>query len=239
MQNTINTEAHALAAIVLPAANDKQFTAAMQAASIATEYVIDSQDMYELGAAELGEFKRIGTELEERRRFLIDPIQQGIDNINAMFRPVRERIQAADRELRARMLEWANKEKARIAAENATREAAAREARERMEREAAEAATAGREEEAFAMRQAAEVMSAPVRSVVVPKTAGVSTRSNWKATVTDLSQLVAFVAANPEHMNLLQANQAAITALAKAQKQGMKVPGVKAWNDAGVTVRTR
>jgi hypothetical protein len=238
MQNTTNTDAAALA-IVLPKENDKQFTTAMQAASLATEYIIDSQDMYELGAVELGEFKRIATELEERRRFLVDPIQQGIDNINAMFRPVRERIQAADKELRARMLEWKNKETARIAAENAQREAAAREARQRMEREAAEAATAGREEEAFAMRQAAEVMSAPVRAAVIPKSAGVSTRSNWKAMVTDLQQLVAFVAANPEHLNLLQANQTAITALAKAQKQGMKVPGVKAWNDAGIAVRSR
>jgi hypothetical protein len=238
MQNTTSTDATALA-VVMPKENDKQLTAAMQAASIATEYIIDSHEMYELGAAELVEFKRIGTELEERRRFLVDPIQQGIDNINAMFRPVRERIQAADKELRARMLEWTNKETARIAAENAAREAAAREARQRMEREAAEAATAGREEEAFAMRQAAEVMSAPVRTVAVQKTAGISTRSNWKAMVTDLSQLVAFVAANPEHLNLLQANPQALTALAKAQKQGMKVPGVKAWNDAGVAIRSR
>jgi hypothetical protein len=238
MQNITNTEATALA-VVMPQENDKQFFAATAAASIAVEYVIDSQEMYELGADELLAFKRITTELEERRTSITKPLNETLRNVNALFQPVLARVEAASRELRARMLEWSNKEKARIAAENATREAAAREARQRMEAEAAAAATAGREEEAFAMRQAAEVMSAPVRSVAIQKTAGISTRSNWKAMVTDLSQLVAFVAANPEHLNLLQANQQALTALAKAQKQGMKVPGVKAWNDAGVAVRSR
>jgi hypothetical protein len=234
-----SAEASALPLVVLPRENDQQFSAATRAASIAADYLIDSQDMYELGALELQSFKRIEEELEARRRSITDPINQGLRNTNALFNPVIQRVQEASRILRGRMVEWANKERARIAAENAERERLAREERQRMEAAAREAADQGREEEAFAMQQTAQLMTAPARATTTQKVAGVSTRSNWKAECQDLAQLVAWVSQNPDSLNLLQANTAALTALAKAQKDKMKVPGVRAWNDAGMTVRTR
>jgi hypothetical protein len=225
--------------VILPRENDQQFSAAVRAASIASDYLIDSQEMYELGAEELKEFKRIEEDLDARRRSITDPINQGLRNANALFNPVIQRVQEASRILRGRMVEWSNKERARIAAENAERERQAREERQRMEAAARAAADAGREEEAFAMQQTAQLMTAPARATTAPKVGGVSTRSNWKAECVDLAQLVAWVVEHPDNLNMLQANPAALTAMAKAQKDKMKVPGVRTWNDAGMTVRTR
>lgn len=75
------------------------------------------------------------------------------------------------------------------------------------------------------------VIAPPVTvASTTPKIAGIVHRDNWSARVTDLKALVKYVAAHPEHLNLLQPNTTALNQLAKAMKTNLKVDGVQAFN---------
>jgi hypothetical protein len=77
-----------------------------------------------------------------------------------------------------------------------------------------------------------EQLAAPPPPVAVARTtptvAGIVHRTTWSARVVDLIALVKFVAANPSHIGLLQANQAALNAQARSLKAAMRLPGVQA-----------
>lgn len=75
------------------------------------------------------------------------------------------------------------------------------------------------------------VMAPPITlASTTPKIAGIVHRENWTARVTDFKALVQYVAAHPEHLNLLKANDTALTQLARALKSNLKVAGVQAVN---------
>jgi hypothetical protein len=224
-------------AVAMPSPNDRQFAFALSEAAVAGDYIVDSADMAEFAAAQLVEYKRQSEALEARRVAITGPMNVALRNVNALFKPVMDRLDEASRLLRSRLLDFNRKEQQRIAEENAARERAAREAREAIEARAREAANAGRAEEAFALKAGASVLTAPVAPMRAAKVAGVSTRTNWTADCTDLATLVAYVAQHPEYLNLLQANQQAITALAKAQKSALAIPGIRAYDRGGVAIR--
>lgn len=67
---------------------------------------------------------------------------------------------------------------------------------------------------------------------------GVTSRDNWKAEVIDFHALVRFVAgAGEEYMTLLMPNESALNKLSKALDGKIKIPGVRPFNDRGLTVR--
>lgn len=62
-----------------------------------------------------------------------------------------------------------------------------------------------------------------------PRLSGLSFRDHWRAEVSDFRQLVAAVARNPTLLNLIEPNLAALNHLARAQKQALRIPGVRVW----------
>jgi hypothetical protein len=228
---------HTSIVVAIPRSDDRQFARALSEAAVASDYVIDSPDMAEFAAAQLAEYKRQSEAIEARRVSITGPMNVSLRNVNALFKSITDKLDEASRLLRSRMLEYSRREQQRIAEENATRERAAREARQELEARAAEAANAGRQEEAFALSTGASVLTAPVTPVRVAKVAGISTRTNWIAECTDLAALVDYVSKHPEYLNLLQPNQAALTAIGKAQKSALKIPGVRAYDRGGIAVR--
>jgi hypothetical protein len=81
----------------------------------------------------------------------------------------------------------------------------------------------------------------PVMAAVIPQTyaraAGVSKpRDNWSCEVVNLYDLVKYAATNPEWTGLLMANMTALNSLAKAQKQLLNIPGIKAVNNQTISV---
>jgi hypothetical protein len=119
-------------------------------------------------------------------------------------------------------------ERARLAEEQRLRELARQEEETRRLHEAAALERDGAHEEAAA------VLEEPIRPAAVlvqketPKVSGISFRENWSAKVVSLPKLIAFVAAHPEHANLLMPNTAALNGLARSLKQGMRIDGVEA-----------
>lgn len=73
----------------------------------------------------------------------------------------------------------------------------------------------------------------------VPKVAGIVHRDNWSARVVSLPALIKFVAAHPEHQNLLAPNTAALNSLARSMKSNLKIDGVQAVNTPSVAASVR
>lgn len=84
-------------------------------------------------------------------------------------------------------------------------------------------------------------VAAPPVSVArtVPKVASIVHRENWSARVVSLTALIKYVAAHPEHQNLLTPNTAALNSLARAMKANLKVDGVQAVNTPIVAAASR
>lgn len=106
-----------------------------------------------------------------------------------------------------------------------------------LEREAHATANADLQAEAEALLdQPVYVPPAPL-APAVQKVAGVSHRETWSAQLVNLDTLIKFVAAHPEHTNLLTFNQTAANQLARSMKGNLKVDGVRALNTPVVAAR--
>lgn len=150
-------------------------------------------------------------------------------------REERERIEAEARETARRA-----REEADLIAKEAADAAAAGDAAKaaELQQQATETAAAGAAQAETIAMEAEMVTAAPVPvATAAPKVAGLSTRQNWKARLTDKMALIAFIAQHPEHQHLLDVNQSAINQLAKAQKDAMRLPGVEAYPDAVLSAR--
>ena len=88
-----------------------------------------------------------------------------------------------------------------------------------------------------------QVLVEPIETaVVVPKrkpvAEGATMRVSWKAEVVSLVQLCEAVAAGNAAQQLVQPNMVALNMMARAQKQGMHVPGVRAVKEETMQVRS-
>jgi hypothetical protein len=153
----------------------------------------------------------------------------------------------AERLVKASMSEFTvEQERLRQAEERRLQEAARQEEESRLLAEAA-----ALEREAVAthddglLQEAHELIERPIVAPpvsvarTVPKVSGVVHRENWSARVTSVAALIKFVAAHPEHQNLLTPNQAALNQLARAMKSNLRIDGVQAINTPTVAAGAR
>jgi selenocysteine-specific translation elongation factor len=80
------------------------------------------------------------------------------------------------------------------------------------------------------------VTAVPPAPVLAPeaKLAGANEATTYSAEVTDLAALIAYVAANPMFVNLLQANGPALNSQARALKEAYAIPGTKLVRKTGL-----
>ncbi len=228
-------------------------TRAQSALSMVESMVIDSHETYELAADELKAIKSKAKKLEDDRTSITGPINKALKAVNDLFRAPSDYLAQAEKIIKGKMIAYTTEQEriaaeARRAAEAAIKAEQERIAREVAEKEAAAAAEAakllaqGNEEkaaevqaqaaiEAASLSTTAAVMTAPAVAEPVAKVSGVSMRTVWKAEVTDKMALIAFVAANPQFANLLDANTSALNQMAKAMKDAMQIGGVRVYED--------
>ncbi len=125
-------------------------------------------------------------------------------------------------------------------------EAARRKEEERRLAEAAALEEAGKAEEAEAVISApipepeippAPPIPAPTPVREMPKAAGVSTRAQWSAEVTDLMTLVKAVAEGKAPLATVMADQTTLNSLARSLKGAMDFPGVRVTSRQVVAAR--
>lgn len=239
----------------------------------ARSLVIDSPEMEQVAADELGRIKRRYRELEDERLEITRDIDAAKKKIMDKYRTPLDYLSQAESAIKRsigayrKVLEDRRREQQRLADEEARRvreklENEARAAREKAEREAAEtrrkaeeAAAAGRAAEAERLAAKADsklaagdakadslmqaAAAAPTSVIVpsVPKASGVHTVTRYSAKVTNKAALVAFIAQTPMFLHLLDANQSALDAQARALKDQFAIPGVELVRTETVSAR--
>jgi len=239
----------------------------VRAARMVEAMVIDGPEMLQEAAELLQRLKARGDQLEEQRLSITRPMDSAKKAVMELFSPTLTAIGNLERSLKSRILTYqAEQERiaheARIKAEaeaaaqrqKLLEEAAAKEAEAKQAAAEAEAApTAIAEEaaiertyeatsEATALREMARsVVAIPTVHAAPAKVKGISTRSIWDFELVNFEQLVRFIAANldtqPGLLNLLEINSVALRAKAKAEAQGMALPGVRAIEKKSVASR--
>lgn len=152
-----------------------------------------------------------------------------------------EPLETAEKQVKSAILKWDDQQE-RI--------------RQELQRKAEEEARKAEEEERLRVATLAEdsgatdeevdaIVDAPVMVVAPPvaptyqKAAGISTRENWKARVTDVKKLCAAIAKGTVPVTYVMPNDSVLNARAKADKSTLNIPGVVAYNDPIVSGRTR
>jgi len=195
----------------------------------ADELVVTDAESFEQG----GQFLLVLKKYQKRVREIMDPIVKAADAAHKVA--VRQRGVLLDPAVQAetivkgRLTAWEQAEQARLkAAAQQSEETARRLAEQAKQAEVARLEAEGQEARAAAVRAAPPpvVLTPPVPTM--PKVAGVSFRDHWTAKVVDFRKLVEAVAKGEQPLDLLQADQSALDALARTFKQHLNVPGVEA-----------
>ena len=196
------------------------------------------------------DIKRVAREVGK----VFDPIVEKAHQAHKEAIAQREQFLAplfsAEKYVKAEMSDWRTAEQRRIDAENRKRE----EARQQAEREAAEAAEAERQELiAQAEEHGDESMANELINAVLtvtpvvpifnkleaPKVAGISTRTTYRADVTDIVALIRAAAAQPEiYADCLMPNMSRLNMLARESAgDGYQIPGVRFVAEQKMAVR--
>jgi len=183
--------------------------------------------------------------LEDKRDSLVRPLNTVVNDINALFKAPRDRIDEIVGKAKRHMNRFAQ-------AQQAIADAKARREREEAEAERKEAArlaeemkkmsgAAGEEVAEVVVEQAekrVEKAAAPAR--VAPsrgRESTVAVSKTWKAQVVDKMELVKAVAEGRLPLNVLEPNMTALTQAARDTKKERTVDGVRYYEHVSTTVR--
>jgi hypothetical protein len=194
---------------------------------VANAYEITDHETAQQAANELTTIKSAIAELAAGKKGFVQPARDIIANAEKWFDPGIEGYEKSEALLKTRLLEWSERERARIAAERAKQEAEAEAAR-------AAAEATGNAEDAMAAAVAGSAIAAPEE---MARIAGFTTRKNWKAQLMPgiseeqaKAMILAEAGARPELLALFDLNMGRLDKLAKAQEAAMSVPGYVARN---------
>lgn len=207
--------------------------------AIATSFAIDSPEMYTAADEQLKLIKQAIKDCEAQRTELVAPLNVAVKRINDIFRSTKERMEAAAKKLSGLMLEYQAAE--RLKAENERRrlEELQREKQERQRLEAErltnEAMGKVGEERMQTLEQARELemnaeQQAPiVVEMAIPKATSSHVRTNWTFEITDISLIP---------REYLVVDEKKIRSIVKAMQSATKIPGVRAYEEKTIAVRT-
>lgn len=222
---------------------------------IALAIKIEDQQMLEIAADELKALTKRGKEIEELRLSLTRPLDESKKGIMALFATPLDRITSATSILRKEITRYQGEQEAIQRAERARAEAEARE-RQRQAQDAARAAeeaarsaiesgdVSAAMDAASAAAEAREVAEiAAIAPVQMPVTqsasvSGITSRETWKFEVTDKAALVSAAAANPALLAFIAVDEKAIGAWVRSQKENTNIPGIRAYSERGIAVRS-
>lgn len=160
-----------------------------------------------------------------------------MDKLNEGDKP----LEAAEVMTKNEIRNWDMKqEQIRQEQQRAAQEEAERIERETKEKHALEAIDAGMNvDQVNAILESPPTAVAPVIATTYQKAAGVGLRDNWQARVIDIKKLCAAVAKGTVPVTYVLANESALNARARADRETLNIPGVQAFNNPIVSGRTK
>lgn len=219
---------------------------------MADVYVIDTQEMADLAGEDLKALARLKKQTEDARLSITRPLDAAKKAAMDVYRPLIERIEAADSILRRKLNAYLTEQdrirrEAEAEAERSRRaELAKLEQEQAAARAAAEAAIEANDEVALdaAMEKAAEIEDkaletecAPTNIAKAEKVSGINQAVTYVAGEIDLAALVAAAAANPDLLVYLSPNTTEINRVVKALRERANIPGVSVKREVGLRVR--
>lgn len=200
--------------------------------------VIDDQTTYEMASEIVNKIKGRRKEIDEMRKFIVDPLNKAKDAVQAIFVPVLADYDAAEKIVKTKMVTYITEQDAIRVREQAEADRVAREAALKAEKEAAKLEKKGHVEAAEAVREMAAVASAPVIAPTVTQVGGNSIRHKLVGEVVDKEAFVQFIALNSIYLNVLDVNQGALNKWLAATDGKLEIPGMKIRKDAIMAVRS-
>ena len=191
-----------------------------KAMSLAQAYVIDCQEVAQLASNERTELAKRIDAIKAAQKKYIEPAQQIIENAKEMFNPAIAALTEARDFLGNSLLAWDQQEKARIARENAEREAVKRKARQEAEAKAA-AERARAEEKAREERRKASEAEEARRKALAEGNARAAAAAAAEAAKANERAEAAIEDGNAKAMQA----QVAVTAMAAPAVEQAKVAG--------------
>lgn len=183
--------------------------------------------------------------LEDKRLSLVKPLNGVVNEINALFKPPRDRIDEIVTLAKRKMKRFAQAQAA-LAQEKAKQE---REEAERERKEAEDLAEAlrkkaGQEAEPIAQsvvedaEKKVEKAAAPAKvEVTRGQESSVIVTKTWKGKVVDIMAIAKGVAEGRLPTSIIMPNMPAIQGLARQTKRAQVVDGIEIWEDIGTLVR--
>lgn len=203
-------------------------------ATITTAITIKGAADYEAAGERLKQFSAKEKEVEEFRKKLKAPILAAGKAIDAFFDAPLKRLASARAAYKVAILGY-QQEQERIRREAEARaQEEARKERERLEAKAAKLAEKGKPEKAEAVAAAAAAVVSPILPTTTQRLSGISNRTTYSAQVTDLLLLVQAIAAGSVPLNAVIANTPFLNNQARAMKETLNYPGVKAVATTGL-----
>jgi hypothetical protein len=202
--------------------------------------VITDQQSLELAALYIKELKGVIREIEAKRTDMKAPVLEAGRRIDANAAEAKAPLLRALAILEPRYTAYLD-EQERIRREEQRR--LEEEARKRAEEEqlaaaiAAEAAGATAEEVEAIVNETPPA-PIPIAAPRVQRVAGISTPETWSAEVTDSAAFMRWAVASGQFA-LLEIRMPALNAMARAQRNTMQIPGVRAVSSRGVRVGGR
>lgn len=225
--------------------------AAQRMLKMAQSFTIDSPAMYDAAAEDLRSVKTKAKQLDEQRKVITVPLDNAKKAVMDLFRKPLEYLETAENVLKRAMLDYQREEKRKADERHRIAEDAARKERERLQAEAAakaaealklaasghDSAAEEAQAEALSIQAVATVVTAPPVESSTPKVSGISTTTSWKARVVDKQALIKHIAEHPECLDWVDVKMTPINQMAKALKANMRIPGVEAYPDEGLSAR--
>lgn len=195
---------------------------------------IANHEQYEAANNDLAAVKNKIKELDDMRKSITRPIDEGKKRIMALFSVPLDRLEKAKTAISRAMLSWDQEQERKRQELQAKlqREAdeKARKEQERLAARAEKAAEKGQADKAEALlEQAAEVIAQPVPVIQAPpRPKGQAIVDNWKAEIVDIDLV-------PREYMI--PDMVALNKIMKATKGTLKIPGVKAVNEPFISNR--
>lgn len=215
----------------------KDITGAYLSLELAAEFVVDSNEMYEIAGAERKNANTRWKNINNRRMKLTRPLDKLKADWTNIFQPaidgLKKVVTLYDRKMIAYTAEQErNRQIAQAEADRKTRKE-----REALEAKALKAEKANKPERAEVLREQAEYVQQPIYNAPVPKATGVSQRSTWGFELISKMELIKAIAQGKVSHHAVEINTTFLNQQARALKKELDYPGIKVVEKKGLASR--
>lgn len=208
---------------------------------LAENYSVDSSEDAEAAAEDLRNIVSLRKTIEEKRVALKQPSLDESRAIDAHFKKPKDFLDTAERTLKNALIGWQQREQLRVDEENRQaelrRQEELRNQQNAIDEQIDDARGNGYEE--FAQELENTVLVVPeAQKEQVQQFSGMSTSRPWKARVTDKMALIKAIANGEISDAFLIVDEKALNLQAKSLKGALKIPGVEAFQDTVMSVRS-